>query len=338
MSTLKKLFKKIKENKGITGADIAAAITVIVLTVGIVTAIYVNTINKSKDNVRYANATRIATSIMENIQKKPYDYLVAICNTSASASNGEKLFETKIPNGFTATVTAKKASSDLPDLARDVTVKVTYKANNSYKSINLTSVKVKELLEMTNRPDISFIAGYNPSDKGTYYYPVKKSGSKNVITTTSDIEWYNYEKDGSNKATYALVCVTNDGELNVGADVPSSSKIFAWIPRYGASGSGTSSTVQFLYNASSYKITYNAYQDADNKILNAYGLAYESGKNATNSNPASIADSWYVSFAKEDGLSGVWYEVGGSYSTDDTIYKIAKDFNSRVICQNATLP
>lgn len=106
------IFKKLKNRKGLTGADVAAAMTVIVLTVGIATAIYVNSVNKSRDNMRYAGAVRIATSIIENIQKKPYEYLTNSCPSSNSnkleqkGSKTAKVFDTKVPNGFSVTIIA----------------------------------------------------------------------------------------------------------------------------------------------------------------------------------------------------------------------------------------
>ena len=67
MYKIKKLLKMLKQRKALTGVDVAGAVTVIVLTVGIATSIYVNAVNKSKDNMRYANAVRIATNIIESI-------------------------------------------------------------------------------------------------------------------------------------------------------------------------------------------------------------------------------------------------------------------------------
>ena len=53
--------KKFREEKGLTGADVAGAICVIALAIGIVTSIYINVTNKTKENIRYSAATRIAT-------------------------------------------------------------------------------------------------------------------------------------------------------------------------------------------------------------------------------------------------------------------------------------
>ncbi|MBR2289842.1 MAG: hypothetical protein IJ867_04410, partial [Clostridia bacterium] len=192
-----KIWDRLKSRKGLTGADVAAAITVIVLTVGIVTMIYVNTLNKSKDNLRYANATRIATSIMENIQKKTYEEVLAVCatNNKVEQANNGKVFDTNILNGYTATVTLSVPGT--PDVARDVTVEVKYKTSTTYRTITLNSVIEKELMDIANAPDISLMNGYEPLGTTSYYYPVVFDTSTTpktyTIVTTDDINWYNYE-------------------------------------------------------------------------------------------------------------------------------------------------
>ena len=96
---LEKFFKKFKTKKGLTGADIAVSIVLIVLTMGVVTAIYINTINKSRENIRHANATRIATNLAEKIQDIPYDLVIANGNYSSSGNDG-KVYGVTIPSGY----------------------------------------------------------------------------------------------------------------------------------------------------------------------------------------------------------------------------------------------
>ncbi|MBR1540467.1 MAG: hypothetical protein IJ629_04810 [Clostridia bacterium] len=340
-----KFFNIFKSRKGLTGADVAAAITVIVLTVGIVTAIYVNTINKSKDNLRFANATRIATNIMENIQKKPYEYLIGICaesGNSVTAGGGSKIFDTKIPNGFKAKVTAAPASGAAFDVARDVTINVTYKANTTYKTITLNSVKQKELIDMTNSPDITLIPTYKLTNSSKYYYPVKKVGSEYIVTTISDIEWYDYEE-----GKYALIFETESGDLNVGASIKTViGTTYAWIPRFVSKTSGTAgiNQVKFLYGSSDYRIELNAYGN-----LFAYGVKYKDATITASSVPLKYDQKddgsedltfTYTSFAganedyRGDGLSGVWYQIGGENSekmgnSEKTVQEIATDFSTK---------
>lgn len=337
MNKIKKLLKTIKQKKGITGADIAAAVTVIVLTVGIVTAIYVNAINKSKDNMRYANAVRIATNIIENIQRKPYEYLTSMCKEdtekctiTGSSTSTNKIFDTKVPNGFSVTVLAQKPNvSGFPvDVARDVTVSVKYRANSTYKTISLKTVKEKELMDMTNLPDFSLLPDYNPSSTSKFYYPVSGTSSSNYkITTTSDVNWYDYE-DGN----YAIVYESSNGSESIGETVPSGGKMYVWIPRFVTkkAPSNNISDIQFLYGASNYPIVFKQYGN-----LFSYGLEYD--ENSTpkeyDSNLFQYSDNC---FKKDDGLSGVWYEVGGT-NTDNNIKTKATTLNQKIKCKNATI-
>lgn len=311
-----------RDKKGLTGADIATAVSIIVFTVGIVTSIYINTISKSKDSVRYANAVRIATSIIENIQKMPYEYLTSNCNPNIQAENGEKIFNTKVQNGFIAIVTANKVN-DL-DIARDVNVIVKYKTKMSYKSISINTVKEKELMDLTNPPDISLIPNYNPSNNNKYYYPViVDSNNRYRITSYTDINWYNYEK-----GKYAIICETTDGTFNVGQEVPGGTDMYVWIPRFVSKDGSGLENLKFLYGASNYIISLNSYGN-----LSSYGLEY------IGLDPVSFDNNTfeYNGFSENDGLSGVWFKVGETYDSNNKIHRITNIFTDKIYCQDIIL-
>ena len=81
--------QKLKNEKGATGADIVVALSIIVLTVAVISMIYVNVNNDSKNVNRTAGATRIATNILENINIMLYDELNNTLNSFATnASTG----------------------------------------------------------------------------------------------------------------------------------------------------------------------------------------------------------------------------------------------------------
>ena len=89
------LFKKFKSQKGITGADVAIAVSIITIAVCAVTMIYVNLDLNQKMVTRTAGATRIATNIIEGIDSTDYDTLLskigaASDNTETFTSGSEK--------------------------------------------------------------------------------------------------------------------------------------------------------------------------------------------------------------------------------------------------------
>ena len=195
---LKKFLKKLNEKKGATGGDVAVAVTLIIVTLGVVTAIYVNVNNKIKENVRYSNSVRIATQIVENIQSKNYDYFINYCNQvtddnvyfkNVKGGNGEKIFEVNVPKGYSASIQSKKGSGHEVDIIRDVIVTVSYKIGGKTNTVSLSFIKEKEMLEQTNKPDISYI------NKNNYlnYYPIKYFNQRYYVTDEKDPEWYFYD-------------------------------------------------------------------------------------------------------------------------------------------------
>ena len=74
--------KKLNSEKGITGVDIVVAITMIVLTISVVMAIFININNTARSVTRTSGATRIATNILEQIEIMYYgefeEYLLSL--------------------------------------------------------------------------------------------------------------------------------------------------------------------------------------------------------------------------------------------------------------------
>ena len=208
------------------------------------------------------------------------------------------------------------------DVSRDVTVNVKYKSSKTYKTITLTTVKEKELLDMTNPPDISLMTGYNPNSS-SQYYPLKQSGTSYVVTTFDDNEWYDY-----NSGKYAI--------LGVSADVlaPNATYLgnkYVWIPRFVDKVAGTGPNVQFLYGTSNSPIVW--------RTDSSSGLAYYGLQLGDQYNLKDFVDTDYKfvndTFSKNDGKSGYWYNV----DTKETgnAKNSAEALNSRIKALNITI-
>lgn len=353
----KNLFKRFKDKKGATGGDVAVAITLIIVTLGVVTAIYVNVNNKIKENVRYSNSVRMATQIVENIQAKNYDYLINYCNQvnennvyfkNVEGGSGEKIFEVNVPKGYTASIQSKRASNTGLDLVRDITVTVTYKIAGKTNSVSLHLVKEKEILEQTNKPDMTFI---NKNDS-LNYYPIKYYNGSYYVTDENDPEWYNYdykdyEESGTSeestgddvvvgltavkRGTYALVLETPDA-LNLGNIVEvgkEGTQIFTWIPRFGVDNDRG---LVYCYGTSSYQIGYAKWTDFSGNVLYGYML---SGENLKTGTPDIIANYIENTFEVNDGLSGVWVNLTNTSSNTTKENTIKSEFE--ILCPNQNI-
>ena len=330
MSFFKGLFKKIHKNAGITGEDVTVAISIIVMTMGVVTSIYLNLINKSRENIRHSNAIRIATGIIEKVQSLPYDHVIWTTSESdsATAEKGNKLFGITVPNGYTATVKAERYNSADVDIVRDIKVTVTYNVNKRTKSISLYTIKEKELLEQTNKPDVRSIENYELGIKN--YYPIKKYENKYYVTAFDDPDWYNYD-DG----IYALLYATNADDIELGTqyDVIDNQDIYVWIPRFGFD---EDSQFKFCYGTSNSIISFSEFQGDFGGTICGYMLS--GGADLATTGETNNVESYTEGgFEEDDGLSGVWYKLGDT-NDESKEYILAAEMNTYYTCTNATLP
>lgn len=268
------LLSNLKNEKGATGADIVVALSIIVLTVSVISMVYINLTNGSKNVNRTAGATRIATNILENIDKMSYEQYNKTLNEFATddskgwsvtgdtnnktvtldgkKTGSEKIFDTKIPKGYKVELTSQctNAGDSLPkyDLIKKINVKVTFTVSKTEQNVSLYTSKEREQISEVNKPDMDSL---NVSGKS--YVPIKYSTTQKayVVTDEKDADWYNY----SNKV-WAMVYVDSlsniDNIKKAGklkdTQANTTGNIYYWIPRFSTDG-------QALYNASNYPIT-----------------------------------------------------------------------------------
>ena len=270
------LLTNLKNEKGATGADIVVALSIIVLTVSVISMVYINLTNGSKNVNRTAGATRIATNILENIDKMSYEqYNKTFEDLTKKTEDGwgvsedkttvtfdpkkkttqgtEKIFETKIPKGYKVELISQNIYPEgvaLPkyDLIKKINVKVTFTVSKTEQNVSLYTSKEREQLAEVNKPDIDSL-----NISGKSYVPIKYSTTQKayVVTDEKDADWYNY----SNKV-WAMAYVDsldNIAEIKkagklTDAQANTTGNIYYWIPRF-------STDKQALYHASNYPIT-----------------------------------------------------------------------------------
>ena len=301
MKILENILKKFHSQKGITGTDVAVAIIIIAATVGVITGIYINIVNGSKENIRYSSATRIATQIAENIEAMSFDEAISVTKLKVDSSSEDerKIFNVSIPKGYSAEVKLSNVSSEV-DVVRKFNIEVSYKVRKNYNdNIDLEVIKQRELLEQTNKPDLNLLSNYIDSSK--FYYPIKLTSDGYVVTTTSDKNWYNYD-DGY----YANVYISNV-ERSIGdIVVPVNGEKYVWIPRFAKIESSQldASNFTFLYGTSKHRIIFKNIDVSKN--FYSYTLDYKDG--SYNDAGAYVENT----FKDNDGLKGMWYLVGGT--------------------------
>ena len=187
---------KLKSQKGLTGIDVVIAITIISTITIAVLAIYVNLVVGSKKNSRTSSATRIATSILQNIDSMYYADVerelidigkdAGILNGSENNASFEvtltntNIFQTKIPKGYSVKLEATEytSNSDKQDtmtsddgtivygasvencpLVWNIKVTVLYDVSGKEEHITLKTIKKREILQVSNEPDLNKLIG-----------------------------------------------------------------------------------------------------------------------------------------------------------------------------------
>lgn len=316
---MRNLLKKLKSQKGATGIDVVMASAMIMITIAVVSILYVNTSLQTRNIKRTAGATRLATNIAENIQALSYEEFISAYNGIAttekykevdyrkveSVNSDRTIFSTKLPKGYAFYIKAEPVyGSHLDpkeqfDLVRDIDIIVTYKIGDSVDDISLSLTKQRELVEECNKPVLSYLSG----TANKTIYPVKyvETTGSYMKTNEDDMDWYDY----TNKK-WAVVFVSDKKENEVfdanGKYTGVELRKYVWIPAYFVEGSGND-FYAFRYNFS-------------NKMIEKSSLtSLPDGEGKTSTFNYYTFSTHPVSQQGVDGIdgAGLWVEITDTF-------------------------
>lgn len=301
-----KVLPKLNNQKGLTGVDIVVSMSVIVMTIVVVTMIYVNIDLNSKAVNRASGATRIATTVIEQIEKKYYyeinDEIYRILKMINDGESGivyddlnsayiitgkdteEKFFNVKIPKGYTMKLKIDNSyGSDESgfDLVKKIDITISYTVGKNLKEVSLSTVKERESVGECNTPalDNSALSTAGLSNSTYTIICIKYSNvlGNYIETTQNDIEWYSY-LNGDWARILAIPIVGNtdnkglyiDSSGNVKSGSGFESFEYVWIPNYGlGKDSVNTEKLYFRYSNGKHKII--SAGDVDGKIKSSTG-------------------------------------------------------------------
>lgn len=150
----------LKDNKGVTGVDVAVATVILIVFVSLIAALFYNLSSTSKKIERKSTATNIAIEIIEALKVTNFADLSAhevveeeVTSSDLNALTGKDI---EIPNGYTVKITIKNPEKDgAEDLTMGEVVKVvvsevsysTGKDLNKDGNIDLETVKIETLVK-----------------------------------------------------------------------------------------------------------------------------------------------------------------------------------------------
>lgn len=323
--------KKFLEEKGVVSLEILFSIIIIlgIIFLGIILCVKINA--ETKRINQNAEASRIATNILENMNSKTYsefeEYISELSMVGMTKKivdkaqyisvSGDyvqdKFFNTEIPKGYDVEVNIGTSGENFNE-SSEVEILIKYLVAGSEEKFELSTVLEHDKIGECNRPIISedYFNDINISLDDYDIIPIKYSYDKKayITTTISDTEWYNYSakvwakvliflKDGDDLQSQFIDeygTVKNSINYN-NSEVSINNYIYIWIPNF-----TISDEISYFRYKSTKNIIKQDFLYVDSKYLHINRIAEE---------VKDISED-----CNFDGKYGVWRKLGD----EDDIY------------------
>ncbi len=121
---------KLKNNKGVTGVDVAVAVTIFIVFLSIITAMFSNIVTTSQEINRKAKATNLAIDVIEKIKRRSFD--------SVSTNMSAQELGVVVPDGYTIDISVEDYKNE--NILKTVSVNVGFKNRKTNENINLETL------------------------------------------------------------------------------------------------------------------------------------------------------------------------------------------------------
>ena len=143
---------KIRSEKGFTGIDIAISVIVLFIFISLIAVLIYNYNSSSKELELKSEATYLAIDEIEKIKNNGFEKYETLNKDSAQDADGNLLNQSVATDteGFYKTVSIKDYTDiegnegKIPNLVKQVTVKITYMFKAKEQSVELTTVLSKD--------------------------------------------------------------------------------------------------------------------------------------------------------------------------------------------------
>ena len=143
---------KVRSNKGFTGIDIAISVIVLFIFVSLIAVLVYNNNSSSQELELKTEATYLAIDEIEKIKNNGFEKYESLNKDSTQDKDGNPLNQSVETDteGFYKTITVKDYTDiegnegKIPNLVKQVTVKITYMFKAKEQSVELTTVLSKD--------------------------------------------------------------------------------------------------------------------------------------------------------------------------------------------------
>ena len=284
---IKKIFKKLKNEKGITGQDLIIAIFILMMFLVLIFSVYANIKSLSYEIRMNARAADTASKIAEKLYTLEYDDPL-FCTTESTYSKTLTTEELRNDYGVTGLnskiyqvnfkINKLKFDTDETnyDLTKEIIIQVKYDLKGDFENADATEIKLVRDRDVARIEDeIEILNGYKPvviTNGGTDEDDIlvntldnltKNSTTGNTFLTTSESNpnWKNYSYFDK-----FLCCIGASTSTDTG-EALSQVSVLVWVPRYAI----VDGKLAFLYKETNYPVVpIYSVNDAGIKIITGY--------------------------------------------------------------------
>lgn len=133
---------KLKDNKGVTGIDIAVAVVILILFVSLITGLFYNLSTSTKRIDRKVVATNIAVDTIEKMKLVEFNKLTETERKNIENSDIDILSSVSVPKGYTVEYAIDNYNDQ--NVVKIISAFVKYKDNSIEDEVKIETLKKTE--------------------------------------------------------------------------------------------------------------------------------------------------------------------------------------------------
>lgn len=141
--------KKIKKQDGFTGVELAVAVVIVSIFIGLIGTLIFNVYIYTTSAARNSQATTYAVDILEKADKLYYDDTLLNTGVYTTDNSNRQILGINIANGYEASLKIEKyneqaGNTDKLDLIKILEVNIDYTVGSNSNNVNIKTLKIKE--------------------------------------------------------------------------------------------------------------------------------------------------------------------------------------------------
>lgn len=298
---------KFKNNKGITGVDIAISLTIIIISIVLVVSIYSSYNSKSKEIKRNTRANNLLMTVIQQVNQKDFEQIsnLFLDKEEVKLEDCEEFSDIEIDDGYEIFLTKLEMDEVQKQTNLKIQISVKYKIGKATKSVELVTIKQLDSLKRIEEPNLSKLEDKIIIDEGTEdekeynLYCLKFDIYKNgyVLVEENKQNWYSYD---AKKYAISVYAEEDAFDINGVIKLEDCYQIYLWIPVFGEDEFGYKYCIEkTIVEESENRVVYYPIEYSEKDGIVNYKLSTEEIEKVEGSSNWILVDEKFIPIEEE---------------------------------------